>query len=74
MSVFRRRPEEAPKPDYNLIARLEVELGIVDPPIVAKGYMTREEYDAGMSYTPPGWEAACEALRAGIPVRFEDYE
>lgn len=44
MWPWKRRPQAPPKPDYNYIRRLEVELGIVLPPVVTNGTMTQEEW------------------------------
>lgn len=43
--------KDQPKPDYNLIARLEVELGIVDPPVVVEGVMSRKQFDSTVNNT-----------------------
>ena len=44
----RTKAGSTPKPDYNLIARLEVELGIVDPPVVVEKYMTPKQFLSGL--------------------------
>jgi hypothetical protein len=41
---WRRRLRASPKPDYNKIRQLEIELGIKDPPVVTSGVFTQEKW------------------------------